>query len=173
MLLAAFFCQQAATMSSYKFTPRAVASPDAPQKVLVRKPARSGGAEWVQVSRTEPGRRAKKPRTAKSQPPACTHKEHHILSAIEATAFAAQYWDRKTYHMQDWEKMKQYVLSTNKGTSSPMGSQPCLKKAMQMMAMIQNEDDSLVQCHVCVHRPMCCAVLKNVTPCPPPPPIHF
>ena len=43
MLLAASFCQQAATMSSYKFTPRAVASPDAPQKPLVRKRARSGG----------------------------------------------------------------------------------------------------------------------------------
>ena len=27
-------CQQAATMSAYKFTPRAVASPDAPQKGL-------------------------------------------------------------------------------------------------------------------------------------------
>ena len=30
-------------MSSYKFTPRAVASPDAPQKPLARKRARSGG----------------------------------------------------------------------------------------------------------------------------------
>ena len=44
---AASFCQQAATMSVYKFTQRAVASPDAPQKPLVRKRARSGGAEWV------------------------------------------------------------------------------------------------------------------------------
>ena len=40
MLLAASVCQQAATMSAYKFTPRAVASPDAPQKPLVRKRAR-------------------------------------------------------------------------------------------------------------------------------------
>ena len=47
------------TMSSYKFTPRAVASPNAPQRPLVRKRARSGGAEWVQVSRVEPGREAK------------------------------------------------------------------------------------------------------------------
>ena len=30
-------------MSSYKFTPRAVASPNAPQKPLLRKRARSGG----------------------------------------------------------------------------------------------------------------------------------
>ena len=34
-------------MSGYKFTPGAVASPDAPQKPLVRKRACSGGAEWV------------------------------------------------------------------------------------------------------------------------------
>ena len=54
MLFTASFCQQATTMSSYKPTPRAVASPDAPQKPLVRKRARSGGAEWVQVSSTEP-----------------------------------------------------------------------------------------------------------------------
>ena len=72
MLFAASFCQQAAAMSSYKFTPRAVASPDAPQKPLTRKRARSGGVEWVQVSRDEPGRKAKKPRTSRSQPPACS-----------------------------------------------------------------------------------------------------
>ena len=40
--LAPSFCQQAATMSAYKFTPRSVASPDAPQKPLVRKRAHSG-----------------------------------------------------------------------------------------------------------------------------------
>ena len=50
MLLATSFCQQAATMSAYKFTQRAVASPDAPQKPLVRKRARSGGADWVKNS---------------------------------------------------------------------------------------------------------------------------
>jgi hypothetical protein len=48
-LFAASFYQQAAAMSSYKFTPRAVASPDAPQKPLTRKRARSGGVKWVQV----------------------------------------------------------------------------------------------------------------------------
>ena len=76
-------------MSSYKFTPRAVASPDAPQKPLARKRARSGGAEWVQVARHEPGSRAKKPRTSRSQPPACSHKEHDILTTAEATTFVA------------------------------------------------------------------------------------
>ena len=39
-LLSASFCQQAATVSAYKSTQRAVASPDAPQKPLVRKRAR-------------------------------------------------------------------------------------------------------------------------------------
>ena len=84
-------------MSLYKFTPRAVASPDAPQKPLTRKRARSGGVKWVQVSRDEPGRKAKKPRTSCSQSPACSHKEHAILTTAEATAFAAQFWDRKTH----------------------------------------------------------------------------
>ena len=41
-------------LSAYKFTPRAIASPDAPQKPLVHKRAHSGGVKWVQVSRTEP-----------------------------------------------------------------------------------------------------------------------
>ena len=59
--------------------------------------------------------------------------------------------------------------------SAAMGSQPCLKKALQMTAMIQNKDDSTVQCIVLVHSPMCSSVLKNVTTFPPPPPqrIHF
>jgi len=95
VLLAASFCQQAATMSSYKFTPRAVASPDAPQKPLVRKRARSGGANWERVTHRTSLSNAKRPRTAGSQQPACTHKEHQILTSAEATALAAQFWDRK------------------------------------------------------------------------------
>jgi hypothetical protein len=51
---------------AYKFTPWAVASPDAPQKPLVRKRARSRGAEWVPVTR-HPAKQAKKPRTIGSQ----------------------------------------------------------------------------------------------------------
>uniref|UniRef100_A0A7S4GGB9 Uncharacterized protein n=1 Tax=Eutreptiella gymnastica TaxID=73025 RepID=A0A7S4GGB9_9EUGL len=45
------FCQRARTMSAHKFTHRAVASPDAPQRPLVPKRARSGGVKWVQASR--------------------------------------------------------------------------------------------------------------------------
>ena len=97
VLPTASFCQQAATMSTYKFTPRAVASPDAPQKPLVRKRARPERAQWVQVQRHGPGSWAKKPCTSRSQPLACTHKEHDILTTAEATAFAAQFWHQKTH----------------------------------------------------------------------------
>ena len=76
-------------MSAYKFTQRAVASPDAPQKPLVRKRARSGGAEWVRVTR-HPAMGAKKPRTGGSQQPACSNEEHQILPTAEAAAFANQ-----------------------------------------------------------------------------------
>ena len=96
MLPTASFCQHAATMSSYKFTLRVVASPDAPQKPLGRKWARSGGAEWVRVTQ-HAAKQAKKPRVGGSQQPACTHKEHQILSAAEAASFASQFWDRKVH----------------------------------------------------------------------------
>ena len=61
------------------------------------KRARSGGVKWVQVTPHEPGSQAKKPGTPRSQPPACSHKEHDILTTAETTAFAAQFWDRKTH----------------------------------------------------------------------------
>ena len=104
-------------MSAYKFTQRAVASPNAPQKPLVRKRARSGGANWVQVTR-HPAPQAKKPRTGGSQQPACTHEEHDILTTTEAAAFATQFWDRKVH--------------PTKASQQEMGSQPCLKKTAQM-----------------------------------------
>ena len=84
-------------MSAYKFSPWAVASPDAPQKPLVRKRALSGGVKWLQVSGDEPGRKAKKPRTAGSQQLACTREDHQILFAAEAASFASQFWDRKVH----------------------------------------------------------------------------
>ena len=39
----------------------------------------------------EPAKHAKKPSIASSQQLACTHKEHKILSTVEATAFAAHF----------------------------------------------------------------------------------
>ena len=58
MLLATSFCQQATTMSAYKFTQCAVASPDAPQKPLVRKERALGVQNWVKVT-WDPARQAK------------------------------------------------------------------------------------------------------------------
>ena len=53
------------------------------------KRARFGGVKWVQVSWDERGMEARKPRTSRSQQPACTHKEHQILTSAKATAFVA------------------------------------------------------------------------------------
>ena len=96
MLLAASCCQPAANEFAYKFTQRAIASPDAPQKPLVRKTARSGGETWVKVTR-ELAWQTRKPRTAGSQQPACSHKEHQILTSTEAASFASKIWDRKMH----------------------------------------------------------------------------
>ena len=121
VLLAACFCQQTATMSGYKFTPRAVASPDAPQQPLVRKRARSGGATWVQVSRLKTPSTAKKPRTGGSQQPACTHTEHDILSTTEAMPLNTGWVPVKARRLQDWEKLKKYVPSHKQGDVCPNG----------------------------------------------------
>ena len=42
-------------------------------------------------------KQAGKPRLAGSQQPACTHKEHQILTTTEVTSFASQFWDRKAH----------------------------------------------------------------------------
>ena len=41
--------------------------------------------------------RPKSPRTAGSQQPACTHKDHRILTTAEAASFASQFWDRQVH----------------------------------------------------------------------------
>ena len=121
-------------MSSYKFTQRAVASPDAPQKPLVPKRAHSGGETWVQVTQP-PDSRAKKPRLGGSQQPACAHTEHHISSTTEAAAFVAQFWDKKTHptkasqhEFQDWETLKKVCSQSQAGGCVPQWSpDPCGK----------------------------------------------
>ena len=40
---------------------------------------------------------------------------------------------------------------------------------MLTVTVILNKSGQTVQCRVCVHRPMCCAALKNVNPSPPNP----
>ena len=157
-------------MSAYKFTQRAVASPDAPQKPLVRKRARSGGVRWVQVH--EPGSQAKKPHTAGSQQPACDHKEHQILSASEAAAFAAQFWDKKTHPT----KASQHEFLA---TCIDVDLEQNVKHAGRQVASVT------YSVHVCMpalqqpggqnsERPKSLAsVLKNMASYPPPQPIHF
>ena len=78
-------------MNSHHVLPCSVASPDATQKPLVRKRARSGGANWVQVTHQMSPSTAKRPRTTGLQQPACTHEEHQILSTVEAASFASQF----------------------------------------------------------------------------------
>ena len=110
-------------MSSYKFTPRAVASPDAPQKPLARKRARSGGAQWVRVTREEPGSRAKKPRTARSQPPACIKQRNVDLTTdgLWAMPLNEGWVPVKARRLQDWQKLKKYVPVHKQGDVCPNG----------------------------------------------------
>ena len=88
MFPAASFYQQAATMAAYKFTPALLLPP-------MHRKSLSGGVRWVQLH--EPGSWAKKACSSRSQQPARTCKGHQILTSAEATAFAAQFLDRKVY----------------------------------------------------------------------------
>ena len=71
-------------MSAYKLTPRAVATPDAPQKPLVQKRASSGGANWVQVTRAKSSSKAQRPRTVISGPSSCASStlQLHLLKNV-------------------------------------------------------------------------------------------
>ena len=93
------------------------------------------------MTRHEPGSQAKNPRTARSQPPACSHKEHDILTTAEATAFAAQFWDQKMHPTQaSQHEFLATNRSTNRGMSALLGSLPCLKKGMLTMTGILNKN---------------------------------
>ena len=161
--------------SAYKFTPRAVASPDAPQKPLVCKRARSGGAEWVKVIWHRPGSQAKKPRTAGLQQPACTHEEHQILSTTEATSFASQFWDPKVHptrlHSRSfwplvltliWKKMS----SMHSGTST-------LERGVIRQCVLYHTVEVVDKLLHPVYRQVSSRLLKNMVTYPPPQPIHF
>ena len=147
MFLSACFCQQAATMSAYKFTPCAVASPDAPQKPLVRKRARSGGANWVQVTREKSTSKAKRPRTAGSQQPACTHKEHQILSTAEAASFASQFWDRKA-HPTKASQHEFLATCIDLDLEKNVMSQPLWNGTTMRTIWVRNNQRSPVHCFV-------------------------
>ena len=138
VLLAASFCQQAATMSAYKFTPRAVASPDAPQKPLVRKRARSGGETWTKVSQ-QPGRQAEKPRTGGSQLTGSRlTKQRNVdltTDGLWAVPLNTGCVPVKARRLQDWEKLKKHVPIHKQGDLCPNGV-PALVEGGN------NEDDS-------------------------------
>ena len=128
MIFAATFCQQAATMSGYKFMPRAVASPDALQKPLVRKRARSGVATWVQVTRRKTLSTTEWPQTTGSQQPACNHEERQIPSASEVAALQRSFGIKRRTRprllsMNFWLKkfMKKYVPNNKHGDVCPNG----------------------------------------------------
>ena len=141
MLLDASFCQQAtATMSAYKFSPVAVASPDAPQKPLVRKRARSGGVKWVQVSRDEPGQKAKKSgysETIAWRKVRLTKQRNVDLTTdgLWAMPLNTGWVPVKARRLQDWENLKNMFQFTTRGMCAPMGSLPLVEGG-------NNEDDS-------------------------------
>ena len=166
------FSQQAATISAYKFTPCAVASPNAPQKPLVRKRARSGGANWVQVTREKSPSKAKRPWTGGSHQPACTHKEHQILTTAEAASFASQFWDCKVHPTK---ASKQVLLATRIDVDlEKMGSLPLWEGATMRMIRIQNNQWCLKHCLVlCIVQFAASAQKCDHLPPPPPGPIHF
>ena len=148
-------------MSAYKFTPGAVASPDALQKPSVRKRARSGGENWVHVTHRTSLSKAKRPRTAGSQQPACDQMEYQILSASEAAAFAVQFWDKKTHPTKASQHETASALigelhwcSTGAGHVFIHTDGSCSEYLNWSFCKLF---DKLVQCsvHVCVPRSLC------------------
>ena len=114
-------------MSSYKFTQRAVASPDAPLKPLVRKRARSGGETWVQVTR-RPDLRAKGVKSGYSE--AIPWRKVQLTKQRNVDLTTDGLWAMplntgwvpvKPRRLQDWEKLKKYVPSHKHGDVCPNG----------------------------------------------------
>ena len=71
-----------------------------------RKRARSGGANWVQVTRQMSPSKAKGPRTAGSQRPACTHEDHQIPPQrpllLQANFGIVKCTPQKLHSMSSW-----------------------------------------------------------------------
>ena len=72
----------------------------------------------------------------------------------------------KERRLQDWEKLKKNVPVHNRAMFVPILSQPCLKKATQMMMMIQNKCDGTMQC-MCMFLKR--TLLTDFKKYPPPP----
>ena len=93
----------------------------------------------------ELGSWAKKARTSRSQQPACTHKEHQILTTAEATAFASQFWDGKVHPT----KASQHVfLATCIDVNLEENVKPLWKGATMRTIRIQNNQLSLEHCSI-------------------------
>ena len=112
-------------MSGYKFTPRAVASPDAPQQPLVRKRARSGGCYpenleahpgfvWVKSGYSE-AIAWRKVRLTKQRNVDLT------TDGLWAMPLNTGWVPVKARRLQDWEKLKKYVPSHKQGDVCPNG----------------------------------------------------
>ena len=118
-------------MSSYKFTQRAVASPDAPLKPLVRKRARSGGETWVQVTRrpdleAHPGFVWVKSGYSEAIPwrKVQLTKQRNVdltTDGLWAMPLNTGWVPVKPRRLQDWEKLKKYVPSHKHGDVCPNG----------------------------------------------------
>ena len=115
--------------------------------------------------------KAGKPRTASSQQPACEHEEHQILSTSEATAFAAQFWDKKTHPT----KASQHeFLATCIDVDLEQNVTHAGRQKYTRKNPIRNNESSLEHCLCPVRCPVYSSGLKIVTTYPPPPqPIHF
>ena len=136
-------------MSAYKFTQWAVASPDAPQKPLVWKRARSGDAAWVQVVRHRPGSQAKK---ALYRRKVRLTKQRNVdltpdglwampLNTAWVPVKARRLQDLK---IEDWKK--KYVPVHKEGDVFPMGSQPLWRGTTMTAIRIQNNQCTAPSC---------------------------
>ena len=131
---AASFCQHAATMSSHNFTPCAVASPDAPQKPLVRKKAHPEnlqphlGFVWVKsgYSATIAWRKVR------------LTKQRNVdltTDSLWARPLNTGWVPVKARRLQDWEKLKKCVPIHKQGDVCPNGVPAFVEGG-------NNEDDS-------------------------------
>ena len=123
-------------MSAYKFTPRAIhATPDAPQKPLVRKRALDPenlqprpGSVWVKLGYSE-SIAWRKVRPTKQRNVDLT------TDGLWAMPLNTGWVPVKARRMQDWEKLKKYVPIHKQGDVCPNGV-PALVEGGN------NEDDS-------------------------------
>ena len=98
-------------MSAYKFTQRAVASPDATQKPLVRKPP---GFAWMKAGYSE-SIEWRKVRLTKQRNVDLT------TDGLWAMPLNSGWVPVKSRRLQDWQKLKKYVPNNKHGDVCPNG----------------------------------------------------